>query len=63
MYKAGSAERGPQIMDADGPALPLLWRGEGGEPAAPGQAAAAAAARVRMRILFRDATIFALHIP
>ena len=53
---------GPQIMDADGPALPLLWRGEGGEAAAPGQAAAAAA-RVRMRILFRDATIFALHIP
>ena len=52
-------------MDADGPALPLLWRGEGGEAAAPGQAAAAAAAaaRVRMRILFRDATIFALHIP
>jgi len=50
-------------MDADGPALPLLWRGEGGQPAAPGQAAAAAAARVRMRILFRDATIFALHIP
>eukprot|EP01045_Picozoa_sp_COSAG04_P008614 COSAG04_NODE_481_length_13663_cov_9.055662_5_plen_43_part_00 len=42
-------------MDADGPALPLLWRDEGGE--------AAAAARVRMRILFRDATIFALHIP
>ena len=49
-------------MDADGPALPLLWRGEGGEAAALGQVAAAAA-RVRMRILFRDATIFALHIP
>jgi hypothetical protein len=48
------------IMDVDGPALPLHWRAA---PRLQPSGVGGLASLVRLRLLFRDATIYSLQMP